>query len=73
MHMNLKSTNGGLLKPATVLVSTVSLPRGLGTEVKPYETCLFAGDDSEVVATYHTMAEAIKGHAEQCRLHGVKP
>jgi hypothetical protein len=78
MSLDLKSTNAGLLKPATVMVSTVSLPSlpGMRFTTWRYETCVFSGDglaESDVVETYDSIVAATRGHARHCVIHGVKP
>ena len=43
-------------------ISTVKLPWGLGMPLR-WETCIFgAGTESNVVGTYASQEEAIKGH-----------
>ena len=73
-RFDLKHTDGTLLRPATVMVSTVGVPRitGLAHMLVPrYETCVFQGDDSEVVQTYETAYDARAGHFGHCRRLGL--
>ena len=43
-------------------VSTVRLPKLAASDFDRFETCLFRGDDSEVVATYYSHGDATTGH-----------
>lgn len=67
--MKLKSSNAGFFRPATVVVSTAKLPIEINGRF--YETCVFAGKDSEVVERYSSVAEAVAGHARNCIVHGI--
>lgn len=70
LSMNLKSDNSRIFKPATVLLSTVRLPMSLNG--KWYETCLFTGDESEVIDRYETAAEAVAAHERYKKQYGVE-
>lgn len=58
--------------PADTQLSTVSLPISHYPN-EPYESCLFfANGDSDVVARYKTLEEAIAGHVELEKKYGLK-
>lgn len=59
-EFHLVKDDGGLFSPPSVRVSTIRLPVSLPDG--RYETCVFAGDESEVVARYHDMLSALIGH-----------
>lgn len=67
---HLQDDNGGFFTEPTVRVSTVRLP--VPHNGGQYETCVFAGDDSDVVERYKTSVEAAAGHAKYCKKYGVK-
>ena len=60
---HLDTNNGGWLRPATIRVSTVEMPRIKDFDFGyRYESCLFTGSDSEVLERYNTVSEAVQGH-----------
>lgn len=71
-HWQMISDNGGWLKPATVVLSTVKMldiPNiDLGYR---YESCLFTKGDSEVLARYDTVADAVLGHRDLSADYGL--
>ena len=62
-----KAVQVKLDKVLDVDVSTVRLPKLDASDFDRFETCLFRGDDSEVVATYGSKADAITGHDQIVR------
>lgn len=57
-HVNLAGT----------MVSTVRLCSLFMSQKYPYETCIFwANGGSDVVESYKTQADAIKGHEKYCK------
>ena len=64
------SDNASFLREATIELSTVGwkMPRGQHM----YESCLFTGNDSEVIEAYKTMAEAIAGHQRLSAMYKLK-
>ncbi len=81
---HLDSNNGGLLRPATIRVSTIEMPKINDFDFGyRYETCVFGlkfnnktesydVTESDVVDRYDTLSEAAAGHAKICREYGVK-
>lgn len=81
---HLDTNNGGWLRPATIRVSTVEMPRIKDFDFGyNYETCVFGVkynhskevyelSDSDVVKRYDTLSEAAAGHARICREYGIK-
>lgn len=60
--LHLISDNSTFFGSATLVLSTVEYPK-LCSDEYSYETCLFAGEkNSEVIAKYRTIYEAISGH-----------
>ncbi len=71
-HWQMISDNGGWLKPATVTLSTVKMPEIKGIDLGyRYESCLFTKGDSEVLARYDTVADAVLGHRDLSTDYGL--
>ena len=67
------SNNAGWLCPASIELSTVEMPQLFGHSIGyRYESCLFTPNESEVVARYNTLAEAIEGHTRLSKKYGLK-
>lgn len=67
------SHNGGRFTRRTVELSTVEIPPVHGiTANYRYETCVFTGNDSEVLERYNRLSDAIRGHAKWCNTMGLK-
>ena len=67
------SDNSGFFSEATVRLSTVSMPKLVHKYLDyKYESCLFGDKDSDVVATYKTLAEAVIGHNRLSKQLGLK-
>jgi hypothetical protein len=59
----------------TIRLSTIILPLSMDYgdgKVYQYETCLFAGGDSEVLERYETLEEAVRGHEKHRYEHGLR-
>jgi len=57
------SDNAGWIRPASVVLSTVQMPDIKGFDIGyRYESCVFSKGDSEVLARYNTVADAVRGH-----------
>jgi spore coat polysaccharide biosynthesis protein SpsF (cytidylyltransferase family) len=66
------SDNAGWIRPASVVLSTVEMPRIKDFDFGyRYESCLFTGSDSEVLERYNTVSEAVRGHRELTRRYGL--
>lgn len=64
----LQSSNGTFWREATVVVSTIEIPRRVQALAGyAFETCLFADGNSEVIETYDNMQAAIEGHGKYRR------
>ena len=66
----LLSNNAKCFKAPTVELSTVKLP-SYARYAPKYESCLFSADDSEVLAQYHTLSQAVEGHAKLAIQYGL--
>lgn len=57
------SDNAGWIRPASVVLSTVEMPKIKGVDFGyRYESCVFRLGDSEVLARYDTLRDAVRGH-----------
>ena len=68
-RFHLVSNNAGWFKKPTIELSTIALHYG---QYNCYESCLFSANDSEVLARYDTMSEAVQGHQKLCKKYGLK-
>lgn len=60
------------LQRATLTLSTVELSSIPGIRDYSFESCLFSENgNSEIVARYYTISEAITGHITLCRKYGL--
>jgi hypothetical protein len=67
------SNNAGWLCPASIELSTVEMPRMVKFDLGyRYESCLFTSKDSEVVARYNTLTDAVEGHERLSKKYGLK-
>ena len=64
------SNNAGIFRKPSVELSTVEMPKSF-TEYR-YESCLFTETDSEVLARYDTLTDAIIGHNKLANQHNLK-
>lgn len=64
------SSNAGFFGPPSVELRTTEMPKlFVGSLGYRYESCLFSVDDSEVLARYDTLSEAVQGHVDLARKH----
>jgi len=75
-HWRLLSDNGNLIHQPTAQLSTVAMPFTspwlLHDFGYAYESCIFYLDgNSEVVARYNREEDAVAGHHQLCRYHGL--
>lgn len=63
-RFQLISNNAGIIERATITLSTVEMPKDWFTDFGyQYESCIFLSNgESDVVARYETLHEAIVGH-----------
>lgn len=66
----LVSDNGGMFIPATIRLATVRVPKQPNSP--EFETCLYVGNDRDVVESYDTMADAVRGHVKHKQGFGLK-
>lgn len=72
-RFQIKSDNRAVFSNPTVVLSTVEMPRSLsGILDYRYESCLFGAGDSNVVARYNTLSEAVAGHTKLTAEYGLK-
>lgn len=73
-HLHLISNNGGAFRVPSVELSTVQMPSSLVDSLGyMYESCLFViGVNSEVLARYDSLSEAVQGHHELSLKHNLK-
>ena len=68
--MQLISTNAGIFRPASIELRTTEMPRSLvETLGYRFESCLFSVSDSDVLARYNTLSDAVQGHVDLARKH----
>lgn len=64
------SSNAGIFRPASVELRTTEMPKlVVGSLGYRYESCLFSVGDSDVLARYDTLSEAVQGHVDLARKH----
>lgn len=70
MHFQMTSHNGSAFEEGNIVLSTVMLPTLRGS--KCYESCIFVDGDSEVLAKYSSISEAVLGHIELTKKFNLK-
>lgn len=64
------STNAGFFRGPSVELRTTEMPRSVvGVLGYRFESCLFSAGDSDVLARYNTLSEAVQGHVDLARKH----
>jgi hypothetical protein len=67
-YFQLVTTNAGWFRKPTAELCTTEMPKIQGFDLGyAYESCLFVADDSEVLARYQFLSEAIAGHKKLCQ------
>ena len=68
--MQLINTNAGIFRAPTIELRTTEMPKAIASLVDyRYESCLFSTNDSEVLARYNTLSDAVRGHNELALKH----
>ena len=62
------NSNAGIFRSASVELRTTEMPRSLAHLMDyRYESCIFASGDSDVLALYNTLSDAVQGHIDLAR------
>lgn len=68
--MQLINDNRGMFRAPTIELRTTEMPRSIAHLMDyRYESCLFTSEDSDVLARYNTLSDAVQGHFELARKH----
>jgi len=72
MLMQLINDNRGMFRAPTIELRTTEMPGSLAHLMDyRYESCLFSTNVSEVLARYNTLSDAVQGHIDLARKHGL--
>lgn len=71
MHFQMISHNGSLFKEGDILLSTVQMPKMLDLGYS-FESCIFVKGQSEVLARYDTLSEAVLDHVKLRQKYNLK-
>ena len=73
-RFRMQSDNARGAAAATVVLSTVELPDLIEFEnTMRYETCVFRGNNTQILRRYHSQGEAVEGHRMMEARMGLRP